>query len=119
MASGRSNIAVMATAAVILSLFAVCRGDLKRGASYVFGDSLVDSGNNNYLQTLSKADTRPNGIDFKASGGAPTGRFTNGRTIADISGTAHSAFFLLLFFLSLSFLQSPLSFFTHIYKFGL
>ncbi|TVT99180.1 hypothetical protein EJB05_55467 [Eragrostis curvula] len=28
----------------------------------------------------------PNGIDFAASGGMPTGRFTNGRTIADIIG---------------------------------
>lgn len=58
------------------------------GASYVFGDSLVDAGNNNYLQTLSKADVSPNGIDFKPSGGNPTGRFTNGRTIADIVGEA-------------------------------
>lgn len=56
------------------------------GASFVFGDSLVDAGNNNYLPTLSKANIRPNGIDFKASGGNPTGRYTNGRTIADIVG---------------------------------
>ncbi|KAL0914049.1 hypothetical protein M5K25_017548 [Dendrobium thyrsiflorum] len=55
-------------------------------ASFVFGDSLVDAGNNNYLPTLSKADIRPNGIDFTASGGQPTGRYTNGRTIADIVG---------------------------------
>uniref|UniRef100_A0ACD5WT57 Uncharacterized protein n=1 Tax=Avena sativa TaxID=4498 RepID=A0ACD5WT57_AVESA len=56
------------------------------GASFIFGDSLVDAGNNNYLSTLSKADMNPNGIDFAASGGTPTGRFTNGRTIADIIG---------------------------------
>ena len=56
------------------------------GASFIFGDSLVDAGNNNYLNTLSKADMTPNGIDFKASGGNPTGRFTNGRTIGDIVG---------------------------------
>ncbi|VVA90744.1 unnamed protein product [Arabis nemorensis] len=49
-------------------------------ASFVFGDSLVDAGNNNYLATLSKANYDPNGIDF----GSPTGRFTNGRTIVDI-----------------------------------
>lgn len=60
--------------------------DLTKGASYIFGDSLVDAGNNNYLQTLSKADITPNGIDFKASGGNPTGRYTNGRTIGDIVG---------------------------------
>ncbi|OVA10524.1 Lipase [Macleaya cordata] len=56
------------------------------GASFIFGDSLVDAGNNNYLSTLSKANIPPNGIDFKASGGKPTGRFTNGRTIGDIVG---------------------------------
>lgn len=55
-------------------------------ASFVFGDSLVDAGNNNYLNTLSKADMMPNGIDFAASGGVPTGRYTNGRTMADIIG---------------------------------
>ncbi|PKA57646.1 GDSL esterase/lipase [Apostasia shenzhenica] len=54
-------------------------------AVFVFGDSHVDSGNNNFLlTTLSKANRPPNGIDFVASGGQPTGRFTNGRTIADI-----------------------------------
>ncbi|KAI6695289.1 hypothetical protein NL676_022999 [Syzygium grande] len=56
------------------------------GASYIFGDSLVDAGNNNYLPTLSRANIRPNGIDFAASGGIPTGRYTNGRTIGDIVG---------------------------------
>ncbi|KZV22443.1 GDSL esterase/lipase [Dorcoceras hygrometricum] len=56
--------------------------------SFVFGDSLVDGGNNNYLFTLSKADAPPYGIDFKPSGGQPTGRFTNGRTIPDIVGEA-------------------------------
>ncbi|XP_022733791.1 GDSL esterase/lipase At5g41890 [Durio zibethinus] len=59
--------------------------------SFVFGDSLVDAGNNDYLFTLSKADSPPYGIDFKPSGGQPTGRFTNGRTIADIIGQALGA----------------------------
>uniref|UniRef100_A0A0D9X2P4 GDSL esterase/lipase n=1 Tax=Leersia perrieri TaxID=77586 RepID=A0A0D9X2P4_9ORYZ len=56
------------------------------GASFIFGDSLVDAGNNNFIPSLSKANMTPNGIDFAASGGMPTGRFTNGRTIADIIG---------------------------------
>ncbi|KAJ9669953.1 hypothetical protein PVL29_026490 [Vitis rotundifolia] len=56
------------------------------GASFIFGDSLVDAGNNNYLPTLSKANMPPNGIDFAANGGNPTGRYTNGRTIGDIVG---------------------------------
>ncbi|XP_027338276.1 GDSL esterase/lipase At4g16230-like [Abrus precatorius] len=51
-------------------------------ANFVFGDSLVDVGNNNYLVSLSKANFPPFGIDF----GRPTGRFTNGRTIVDIIG---------------------------------
>lgn len=51
-------------------------------ANFVFGDSLVDAGNNNYIASLSKANFVPNGIDF----GGPTGRFTNGRTIVDIIG---------------------------------
>lgn len=79
------------TLVVVLSLLSsLPRGDAADdnllGASFIFGDSLVDAGNNNYLSTLSKADSTPNGIDFKASGGKPTGRFTNGRTIGDIVG---------------------------------
>ncbi|XP_043688879.1 GDSL esterase/lipase 7-like isoform X1 [Telopea speciosissima] len=49
-------------------------------ALYVFGDSLVDSGNNNFLNTTVKANYKPYGIDFAAG---PTGRFTNGNTFAD------------------------------------
>ncbi|XP_071935288.1 GDSL esterase/lipase At1g29670-like [Coffea arabica] len=48
---------------------------------FSFGDSLVDNGNNNNLNTTSKANYRPYGIDFPDG---PTGRFTNGRTIIDI-----------------------------------
>nr|AFK36053.1 unknown [Lotus japonicus] len=42
---------------------------------FVFGDSLADSGNNNNLPTLSKANFLPYGIDFPTG---PTGRYTNG-----------------------------------------
>lgn len=51
-------------------------------ATFVFGDSLLDAGNNNYILSLSKANFIPNGIDF----GWPSGRFTNGRTLVDILG---------------------------------
>ncbi|XP_074317652.1 GDSL esterase/lipase At5g41890 [Silene latifolia] len=54
--------------------------------SFLFGDSLIDAGNNDYIFTLSKADSPPYGIDFSPSGGLPTGRFTNGRTVSDIIG---------------------------------
>lgn len=50
-------------------------------AIYVFGDSLVDSGNNNYLPIQSNAKFPPYGIDF--DGGKPTGRNTNGKTVVD------------------------------------
>ncbi|KAL1812615.1 hypothetical protein ACET3Z_022680 [Daucus carota] len=49
-------------------------------ALYVLGDSLFDSGNNNLLPTLAKANFMPYGRNF-ATGS--TGRFTNGRTVAD------------------------------------
>jgi hypothetical protein len=52
--------------------------------TFCFGDSLADPGNNNYINTLSKANYPFNGIDFAAG---PTGRFTNGRTTVDIIGT--------------------------------
>ncbi|XP_006646771.3 GDSL esterase/lipase At5g45950-like [Oryza brachyantha] len=48
----------------------------------VFGDSTVDPGNNNRLQTAVKANFLPYGVNFL--GGRPTGRFSNGRLITDI-----------------------------------
>ncbi|KAH7866387.1 hypothetical protein Vadar_019723 [Vaccinium darrowii] len=49
-------------------------------ALYVFGDSVMDPGNNIFLNTPVKVNFTPYGIDFA---GGPTGRFTNGYTIAD------------------------------------
>lgn len=82
------NILVLLVFLVNLSFYIINAAAQKNGlgASFIFGDSLVDAGNNNYLSTLSKANIPPNGIDFKASGGNPTGRYTNGRTIGDIVG---------------------------------
>ncbi|KAL8052230.1 hypothetical protein ABFX02_06G199300 [Erythranthe guttata] len=51
-------------------------------AFFVFGDSLVDNGNNNYLATTARADAPPYGIDFPTH--RPTGRFSNGLNIPDI-----------------------------------
>ncbi|KAH7571802.1 hypothetical protein JRO89_XS04G0145300 [Xanthoceras sorbifolium] len=51
-------------------------------AFFVFGDSLVDSGNNNYLATTARADSPPYGIDYPTR--RPTGRFSNGLNIPDI-----------------------------------
>ncbi|CAA2979350.1 GDSL esterase lipase At5g33370-like [Olea europaea subsp. europaea] len=51
-------------------------------AFFVFGDSLVDNGNNNYLITTARADEPPYGIDYPTH--QPTGRFSNGLNIPDI-----------------------------------
>ncbi|KAI7753282.1 hypothetical protein M8C21_007742, partial [Ambrosia artemisiifolia] len=48
---------------------------------YVFGDSLVDVGNNNYIRTLARANYPRYGIDFPTG---PTGRFCNGKNVADL-----------------------------------
>ncbi|KAG5224597.1 GDSL esterase/lipase [Salix suchowensis] len=49
-------------------------------AMFIFGDSLIDNGNNNNLPSLAKANYFPYGIDFN---GGPTGRFCNGYTMVD------------------------------------
>nr|XP_043607574.1 GDSL esterase/lipase At1g71691-like [Erigeron canadensis] len=49
-------------------------------AMFIFGDSLIDNGNNNDLASLAKANYFPYGIDFN---GGPTGRFSNGFTMVD------------------------------------
>ncbi|KAF3321709.1 GDSL esterase/lipase [Carex littledalei] len=47
---------------------------------FVFGDSLIDNGNNNYLDSIAKSNYYPYGIDFFEG---PTGRFCNGKTVID------------------------------------
>ncbi|XP_022987193.1 GDSL esterase/lipase At1g74460 [Cucurbita maxima] len=52
---------------------------------FIFGDSLSDVGNNMYLsRSLAQANLPWYGIDF--GNGLPNGRFSNGRTVADIIG---------------------------------
>uniref|UniRef100_A0A2N9HQD0 GDSL esterase/lipase n=1 Tax=Fagus sylvatica TaxID=28930 RepID=A0A2N9HQD0_FAGSY len=54
-------------------------------AMFVFGDSLVDVGNNNHLHlSLAKADIPHYGLDFPTN--KPNGRFTNGMNAADFLG---------------------------------
>lgn len=52
----------------------------------VFGDSSVDTGNNNQISTVAKSDFKPYGRDF--DGGHPTGRFCNGRVATDFISEA-------------------------------
>jgi hypothetical protein len=86
----------MATLAAILIIafaFAISISDIAAAAGaarkpkgpvvYVFGDSMSDVGNNNYLPlSIAKSDYPWYGIDYYT--GWPTGRFSNGRTIGDI-----------------------------------
>jgi hypothetical protein len=58
-------------------------------ALYVFGDSLFDSGNNNLLPTVSKANFKPYGVDFVRG---DTGRFSNGRLVPDFIGTVQFSY---------------------------
>ncbi|XP_062084325.1 GDSL esterase/lipase At5g33370-like [Humulus lupulus] len=51
-------------------------------AFFVFGDSLVDNGNNNYLATTARADSPPYGIDYPTH--RATGRFSNGLNMPDL-----------------------------------
>lgn len=65
-------------------------------ALFVFGDSLVDVGNNNYLSSIAKANYFPYGVDNFG----PTGRFSNGKTFVDILGNLQSinVFFFVIFY---------------------
>ncbi|CAN6475596.1 unnamed protein product [Victoria cruziana] len=72
---------VVALVAIRLVLLAGARPQPQVPCLFIFGDSLVDNGNNNDLLTLSRANYMPYGVDFPEG---VTGRFTNGRTTVDI-----------------------------------
>lgn len=83
MAFPSSFVPSMMTLAVLLVVGIIVPGaEAKPRAFFVFGDSLVDSGNNNYLATTARADSPPYGIDYPT--GRPTGRFSNGFNIPDL-----------------------------------
>lgn len=52
-------------------------------ALFVFGDSVVDVGNNNFLRTLARSNFYPYGIDYSKGN---TGRFSNGKSLIDFIG---------------------------------
>ncbi|KAK3445494.1 hypothetical protein EUGRSUZ_A01587, partial [Eucalyptus grandis] len=58
-------------------------GDPLVPALCIFGDSVVDAGNNNDLYTLVKANFPPYGRDFASHN--PTGRFCNGKLATDFT----------------------------------
>jgi hypothetical protein len=59
----------------------------------IFGDSVVDSGNNNNLYTIVKANFPPYGRDFSSH--SPTGRFCNGKLATDFTGTLLNFFYFI------------------------
>ena len=88
----RSLLAAIATAVLIRRV--CCAADAPAAAPanqtrppalFVFGDSIVDPGNNNALTTLIRCNFPPYGQDFP--GHNATGRFSNGRVPSDIVGT--------------------------------
>ncbi|KAL2250703.1 GDSL esterase/lipase At5g03810 [Sesamum indicum] len=68
---------------VVSMVLSVVHGDPLVPALCIFGDSVVDAGNNNNLQTLIKANFPPYGRDFVSH--RPTGRFCNGKLATDFT----------------------------------
>ncbi|VVA92977.1 unnamed protein product [Arabis nemorensis] len=64
---------------LFLSLGFLVKAEPQVPCYFIFGDSLVDNGNNNGLASMARADYFPYGIDM----GGPTGRFSNGKTTVD------------------------------------
>ncbi|XP_057538499.1 GDSL esterase/lipase At5g45670-like [Amaranthus tricolor] len=65
----------------IMNLLGMVNGEPQVPCYFIFGDSLVDNGNNNNIASLARANYLPYGIDFPAG---PTGRFSNGKTTVDV-----------------------------------
>ncbi|KAI3939576.1 hypothetical protein MKX01_038531 [Papaver californicum] len=71
-----------------IAVFLVCTSTINKVEAqpqvpcyFIFGDSLVDNGNNNRMASLARANYLPYGIDFP---NGPTGRFCNGKTTTDV-----------------------------------
>jgi len=77
-----------------LSLGDVCRPK-EHAALFVFGDSLFDVGNNNYINTTAdyQANYSPYGETFFKY---PTGRFSDGRVLPDFIGIHYNFGFMCL-----------------------
>lgn len=84
--------ALAAEAMMLMLLLGGTTADPQVPCYFIFGDSLVDNGNNNNMASLAVANYPPYGIDFD---GGPNGRFTNGMTTVDVIGTFRIDFFFL------------------------
>lgn len=81
----------------------VATGDPLVPALCIFGDSVVDVGNNNNLLTVVKANFPPYGRDFVTH--TPTGRFCNGKLATDFTGMLPSSSWYFLFGIRLRLLR--------------
>lgn len=87
------NLYVVVGSLMVLEVIVVVKAQLVP-SMFIFGDSVVDVGNNNHIYTIVKANFPPYGRDFTTH--TPTGRFCNGKLATDFTGT------ILLFFVYLS-----------------
>ncbi|EES19821.1 hypothetical protein BDA96_09G211000 [Sorghum bicolor] len=71
---------VVGALAVLVAAATTARAAPQVPCYFIFGDSLVDNGNNNFIVSMARANYPPYGIDFA---GGPTGRFSNGLTTVD------------------------------------
>lgn len=72
---------------VVFSLWLSCVQAIQNGAFpavLAFGDSILDTGNNNFRMTMSRSNFLPYGRDFPYH--MPTGRFGNGKVLSDLVG---------------------------------
>ncbi|PON45629.1 Lipase [Parasponia andersonii] len=81
MAKKISSISLLFVFNIISSSFVFSEADKLAPALYVFGDSTVDVGNNNNIDTHAKSNYLPYGIDFPDG---VSGRPTNGYNMADL-----------------------------------
>ncbi|CAN6192564.1 unnamed protein product [Urochloa humidicola] len=80
---------VMATSIQLVALAVAAGRSTTVPAMYVFGDSILDVGNNNYLpgKDIPRANMPYYGVDFPG-GARPTGRWSNGYNVADFIAKA-------------------------------
>ena len=84
-----SNI-VLGSFSIIYLVFSVANGAPLVPALFIFGESVVDVGNNNNLAAILKANFPPYGRDFVTR--KPTRRFCNGKLATDFTGNLHFSY---------------------------
>ncbi|KAL5224142.1 hypothetical protein ABZP36_010781 [Zizania latifolia] len=93
MASSKRSLVVLMALAVLRRCYCTApaaaaqptKNQTRPPGLFVFGDSIVDSGNNNAITTLVRCNFPPYGQDFP--GHNATGRFSNGKVPGDILAT--------------------------------